>query len=444
MKIPVIAAAVLVALAACAAPRNFPPGATVEDRAVDFVTNLAAGNYAFAAGQFNRKLKFLIPPVQLRVVYRMQTIQYGEFRSIEATRTTNVKEFTGVTLTCAFRNALLDIRVVYDTNNQVAGLWFAPARHFGHYVVPAYVNTNAFVETDVRFGTTNWPLPGSLSLPKRQAPFPVVIILHGSGPIDRDGAVGMQKPYRDIAWGLASRGIAVLRYDKRTFAYGGSLSQKDIPTLWEEAVEDAVEAVKFASEIPGADTNRIYVIGHSLGVTSALRLHEQDVPVRGYVLMAGTLRPMEDLVLEQTVYLATNDGDYTFNEKLQVAATRRMVRNASEGNVRENTPASRLPLGVVASYWIDLHREADLGDLGNRTPVLVLQGERDYQVTMRDYGLWTDRLAGRSNAEFRSYPGLNHLFSSGSGLSTPEEYMHENHIDPAVIDDIAKFIGESR
>ncbi|MDZ7606573.1 MAG: hypothetical protein U5K79_13515 [Cyclobacteriaceae bacterium] len=59
-----------------------------------------------------------------------------------------------------------------------------------------------------------------MTLPKGKNSFPIVLFVHGSGPNDRDETIGPNKPFRDIAYGLAEKGIASLRYDKRTFVYG--------------------------------------------------------------------------------------------------------------------------------------------------------------------------------------------------------------------------------
>ena len=72
-------------------------------------------------------------------------------------------------------------------------------------------------------------------------------------------------------------------------------------------------------------------------------------------------------------------------------------------------------------------------------PLLVLQGERDYQVTLDDFAGWKKALAGRK-ATLKSYPELNHLFMDGKGKATPAEYGKAGHVAKAVIDDVAAWI----
>ena len=72
--------------------------------------------------------------------------------------------------------------------------------------------------------------------------------------------------------------------------------------------------------------------------------------------------------------------------------------------------------------------------------MLILQGERDYQVTLEDLAGWKTYLSGQSNVEFKTYPKLNHLFLEGEGKSAPAEYLDPGHVPVYVIDDIARWI----
>ena len=85
---------------------------------------------------------------------------------------------------------------------------------------PVAYNKEKMQERDITVGADDFKLPGTLTLPVGKKKAPVVILVHGSGPQDRDETVGPNKPFRDLAWGLAERGIATVRYDKRTKVYG--------------------------------------------------------------------------------------------------------------------------------------------------------------------------------------------------------------------------------
>ena len=125
-------------------------------------------------------------------------------------------------------------------------------------------------------------LPGTLTVPKGEGPFPAVILLQGSGPSDRDETIGGLKPFRDIAEGLAEQGVAVYRFDKRTYAYGAELSVKKDISLADEYLEDAVNAVQLLAKQEKIDPARIWVLGHSLGGTAvpAIARELKQAPVK--------------------------------------------------------------------------------------------------------------------------------------------------------------------
>ena len=86
------------------------------------------------------------------------------------------------------------------------------------------------------------PLPGTLTLPKGKGPFRGVVLVHGSGAGDRDETLVGNKPFRDIAWGLAEHGIVVLRYDKRARVSPGWFVNRGF-TVFDETIQDALSAL---------------------------------------------------------------------------------------------------------------------------------------------------------------------------------------------------------
>jgi fermentation-respiration switch protein FrsA (DUF1100 family) len=97
--------------------------------------------------------------------------------------------------------------------------------------------------------------------------------------------------------------------------------------------------------------------------------------------------------------------------------------------------------GLPVSYWVDLRDYNPAAEAKKLAiPILILQGERDYQVTMTDFGLWKSAVGSAKGVVMKSYPALNHLFVAGEGKSMPAEYAKPGHVAPAVIEDIAKFV----
>ena len=150
-------------------------------------------------------------------------------------------------------------------------------------------------------------LPGILAMPEGEGPFPAVVLLQGSGPSDMDETVGSLKPFRDLAEGLAAQGIAVYRFDKRSYVYGNELAAKKDITLQDEYIEDAVNAVRLLAGQDRIDPDRIFVLGHSLGGNAvpaiARELRQAPVKARGYIMMAASPRPLDVLMREQYNFL---------------------------------------------------------------------------------------------------------------------------------------------
>jgi dienelactone hydrolase len=282
-------------------------------------------------------------------------------------------------------------------------------------------------------------VPGTLSVPTGKGPFPAVVLVHGSGPNDRDETLGPNKPFRDLAWGLASKGIAVLRYEKRTRIHGDKLAMLPKPTVQEETVDDAVAAAQLLRRTDGIDPRRVFVLGHSLGGMLIPRIGARDGEIAGLVVLAGLTRPMEETIVQQLSYLASLDGKVSDEEKKRLDQFQEQ-----EARIKALTPESTESLmGIPASYWLDLRGYNPPALAARlRQPLLILQGERDYQVTMEDYQAWKKGLAEKKNVTFKSYPSLNHLFIEGEGKVTPAEYEKAGHVAAAVIDDIAEWIAD--
>lgn len=342
----------------------------------------------------------------------------------------------------------LDFQVVVDGAGKVAGLWLKPhveAPAGGAAVPPlppAPLPTPADPaprEVEVSVGAGADALPGTLSLPAGEGPFPVVVLVHGSGPSDRDETVLGNKPFRDLAWGLAARGVATLRYDKRTYAAPQTLREIGVKlTVQHETIDDAVAAVALARARAEIDPKRVYVLGHSLGGMVAPRIAQQAA-ADGLVIMAGGTRPLPELVVEQVTHIASVDGKVTAEEAEQIATLKGEV--AAFRAARPGEAAGATFMGAPAGYYADLEAHdapAEAAALG--IPVFVLQGLRDYQVTMTDLRAWETALRGRPQACFKAYGDLDHLMRPGQGPSSPADYAEPRLVAPMVIADIAKFV----
>ena len=294
------------------------------------------------------------------------------------------------------------------------------------------------------------PLPGTLTLPAGKGPFPALIIVHGSGGGDRDLTMGAApplsqiKPYRDLAWGLAVQGVAVLRYDKRSRVAPMWFANKTF-TVRDESVEDAVSALALLRQQPEVDSGHTYMIGHSLGGMLAPRIAAADGKLAGVILMAGATRAqVVEQVERQLAYIQSVSGPDSGAIKAQRAQLAPLLEK-----IRAITPAdsssTQILLGAPASYYLDLARyDPALTMREFRGPLLVLQGLRDYQVTPDQLDDWLKTLGERKGLTVLRYEKLNHLFLPGEGPPSPADYRVAGHVEPKVIADIAKWVREQR
>jgi uncharacterized protein len=407
-----------------------------------FIGLLAGKDFSATEKYFDETMKKALPQAKLEETWNSVNEQAGVFKRLVRTRTEERQGYTVVIVTCEFAQALIDIEVVFDKAKLVAGLFFKPATSPAEYKPPDYVKTNTFREEDVTIGIGEWASPGTLTLPRGQQTPPVVVLVHGSGPHDRDETIGPNKPFRDLSCGLASKGIAVLRYEKRTKQHSQKLSSLKGVTVKEETIDDVIAAVAFLKKRQDIDVRRIFVLGHSLGGTLIPRIGKTDPSVAGFIVLAGAVKPLEDAILEQTTYILSIDGGISKEEQVKLDEVKQLVEKV-KGLKPEDANSSTDLFGAPASYWLDLRGyDPPSAAKSLNQPMMILQGERDYQVTMDDFRLWQSALSSRKNVLFKLYPKLNHLFIEGSGKSMPAEYNAPGHVAEQVINDIASWIKE--
>lgn len=300
---------------------------------------------------------------------------------------------------------------------------------------PPYADPTTFAEQDITLdvplpGTPT--LPGTLSLPKQGARVGVVL-LSGAGPFDRDGTSGPNKPLKDLAWGLATKGIAVLRFDKSTANRPEAMTEPGY-TMTSEYVPPAIVAVRALKE----HVDQVFLVGHSMGGKVAPKIAAEEPLVSGVVMMAGDTQPMQHAAVRVMRYLAQITPEVVPPGTIELFERQAAVVDI---DLSADTPSTELPFGLPASFWLDLRTYEPVATAAKLdVPILVLQGGRDYQVTVADdLPAWR---AGLPDATIKVLDADNHFFFPGTGPSTMADYQLPGHVDPAVVTTITTWLGE--
>jgi len=414
------------------------------------VNQLVARQFDKVEAQFDDQMKAALPVAKLPEVWDSLLAQVGSFKSIAASKVMEKQGLAAAIITCEFERASLDAKIYMDAQGRVKGLFFEPASGStdaappeADWQPPSYAKPEKFRERDTTIISGRWELPGVLTLPNTKFAVPAVVLVQGSGPHDQDETIGPSKPFKDLAYGLASQNIAVLRYVKRTKQYGAD-SKSDAPfTVKDEVTDDAISAVALLTKMPEVDKKQIYVLGHSLGGMLAPRIAAEDPQVAGIIIMAGTARPVERVVIDQIKYIASLTSPPTPENQKQIDKAEAIAAQVESPSLKPDSTVDFFGAPIPGSYFLDL-RKYDPAKVaaGLKVPILVLQGGRDYQVTTADFEIWKKELANDPRATFKFYPADTHLFNPGvgSGPPSPQDYSVPGNVAEDVINDITHWI----
>lgn len=296
---------------------------------------------------------------------------------------------------------------------------------------------------------TGYPLDGILCLPDDLSkPVPAVVMVHGSGSSNMDEKLMKLTPFKDLAEGLQKRGIASIRYDKRSFKYGRKmLKEKTLITVREETIEDAVTAVKMLKDDPRIDSGSIYILGHSMGAMLTPRIDAEGADVKGYIMMAGSPFRLEEILQRQLLQLKGKNPLINWIIGKQYKAYAEKFANLYEMSDEEAKKA-KFGGGTTLYYFKEMGRKTASDYLLESTkPALIMQGGMDFQCLADvDFKAFQEQLDGRENTVYRWYPELNHVFVNGiynDIAKASKEYKVEQHIGDKVFDDIAGFICDN-
>ena len=381
-------------------------------------------NYSKSYSYFDETVKSQISEDVLKDTQQQLEAQLGKFKSIIETNNEALTFF----YYSEFEKMKLDIKISFSENSKIIGFFFVPHKEF---------KKENSLGKDLNIKSSNIELKGTLLNSENGNLKKLVIFAHGSGPNDRDETIFENKPFKDIAENLYSKGISSYRFDKRTLSNPESFNDKS--TIDDEVTNDIINIVAYFKNDSKFSNYEITVLGHSLGAYLLPRIANKSNQISKIILLAGNSRPLDHLIIEQYEYLYKLTPSQELKDASQKVKEQIAVLNSKSFNI--NTPKEKLPFNLSANYWQSVLNYKPLNEIQKvKIPILILQGERDYQVTMKDFELWKTKLKNNKKVSFISYPKLNHIFMSGEKPSDPKEYAIKGIVDEKVIEDIKNFI----
>jgi len=284
---------------------------------------------------------------------------------------------------------------------------------------------------DVEFRTSGGiTLRGTLTLPQRGAGarVPAIVTITGSGPQDRDATPATLQAYRlyyQLADTLGRRGIAVLRLDDR----GAGSDAGPLTATTADFADDIRAAVSWLRSRPEIDPARIGLVGHSEGGTIAPMVAASDSAIAGVVILGGTVSKGRDII--------------TFQQRFVVDSMAHLMGQQREAALAEY--ARTLDSAATATPWWKFFLDYDGTATARRVraPVLILHGEKDYQVPVAEAEKTASAVRGGGNRDVsvRVFPGANHLFLPDGGVGFSYDKLPSFVVKPEVIGAIADWLA---
>lgn len=416
----------------------------VKQKAITFIHHLRDSNYQAAIAMVDSTAHNYYSAQVFKDDWDELTTTYGEYKSAKPIEYQEAMGFSYIQMLINFDYLQYVLSLTLNPEYKIGYVAFTAAH--SAYVPPAMANIEQYSDTTITFKSeTYYEFPGILTMPKNTNPMPLVVIVAEAGPTDKDFSMGQNKPYKDLATGLATLGYAVYRYDKRTqrFAFNLMAEKNNYAkfTCREEYLDDLYNALDTLKTLPFIDKNRIFILGHGQGGMLAPLIAKERKDVKGIMMLGANAVTIQDMMAEQYDYLMTVTPDKT-EEYLE---NKRKLQNTMPGKIKWYNLHDSMPYGIQATYfvWLNEYKHVEIAKKLKK-PVLVMQFGRDYQVTNRNYELWQKIFKKNKQATFKHYPKLNHLMFEGEVQSTYSEYSMKSNIPEYVIKDIASWLDKQK
>ena len=403
-------------------------------KGTQYATYMIESNFQQLEDHLTSKMAKSVKIEEIETFYLDAISNLGDFEKIEKVESKIVNNNIVCTVNTRYEKNGVIVSMILTSKGEISGLWIS------YYPIELpLVENDIFKEISISYDIDGVDISGILTLP-HEYDETLAVLVQGSGQSNMNEGIGKEGnvPFLDIAHGLANEGIASVRFNKRYFQYPET-AKEDI-TIFDEVINDVLHIIDNSLNIEGATFTDVSLIGHSLGGMIAPYVASQNQHVSSIVSLAGTLRPLEDVMYDQL--LDSYKVNTIFSEKEKETA----LKSAAD----EIAEIKKLEVGVDGLNYLGIssHYFASLNQLNTQeiaptldTRYLILQGSEDFQVYAKtDFELWKTELENHPDSTFILYEGLNHLFMQSSGKTGITEYDNKQTVNNKVITDIAEFI----
>lgn len=394
------------------------------DAATEFVESLKSGGLELWLSDD--------PTFVLRRCQRATQALYGPIETISIVETSLQEDGVNVILELDCVQTTTELHLRLDESASIVDLEFPDT-----YSPPPYADETVFEEDAVTIDCGDTELDGIVTVPTELANPPIALLVPGAGEIDKEYTVGPNMFFQDLAWGLATEGIATLRYDKRE-------TVTDIPsteqTLETRYFADGVRALETAAGIECVDSNRVFVVGHSQGGRCAFEIARRYGDVTGVAALdSPLLKPLEVEAEHYRNMLEVDDELPDFVDPL--SEQYEYERNRFfDNNYEVDDHLLDFSGAYLDSTWAydQFETAASLA-----TPLLIYQMEQELRAPEKKRTKWHDIVSDDRDTVIQR-PELNHNFQRGEEPRSLLEYVlfHRN-VDEIVISDLVAWIDDA-
>ncbi|MBO4395963.1 MAG: hypothetical protein J5819_06420 [Eubacterium sp.] len=366
----------------------------LEVKAKDFSEDIVQGLTSRVLDEANDELQSQTTIKDINLSFESVTSSLGEYIGVERVISSTENGYRAVTATLRYEgNDGATIRYIFDENDKLAGIWFDNTT-----LASSVEKGSRYEEKKIKIGRTPFVLDGVLTLPMGDSVGddkpPVVLLISDLDDADMDGSIGESenKPLRDVAHGLALRGIASIRYNRRLNQYPDTTGSN--AGIREFLIKDAWMAIDSVYHESSVDTNALFVLAWGRS--------------------AEYLEPILDKRIQRIA------GAIMIGAK----PTKHSEMSYIDEDVKVESDAK---------YFMTKH---------DTFPLMLLQGERDYETPLSQFERWQTLFTGRSHTDYHQYRELGHYLWPGSAEPSAADYDAPNSVSNQAIGDIANWCAE--